>query len=235
MTACLDVRDLVVHAGKRPVLQGISFGVSRGEVVAVLGPNGAGKTTLLEAIAGLRHGIRGTVSVSGQALRTFRDHAARLILMPDDDLLPEEMTLGDALALSPSDALVATFDLGTLLAARATEVSKGEAKRARLCAALKAERPIMLLDEPFSAFDPRQLRTLLPLFHNAIADMAVVVTVHQMRTAELVADRLLILASGRAIAFGTLEELRSQASAPHASLDEVFLRLLDGEAARAFS
>ena len=231
----LEVCDLVVHAGARTVLRGISFGVSPGEVVAVLGPNGAGKTTLLEAVAGLRYDIRGTVSVSGQPLRTFHDHAAHLALMPDDEILPEEMTLGEALALSPADALARALELGALLGARASEVSKGEGKRARLCATLNVGRPVVLLDEPFSAFDPRQLRTLLPLFRNAITDKAVVVTVHQLRTAELVADRLLILADGRAIACGTLDELRARVAAPQASLDDVFLRLLDEDGARALS
>jgi ABC-type multidrug transport system ATPase subunit len=151
------------------------------------------------------------------------------MLMPDDVLLPQEASLGDALGLSRDDALVGTLELSSLLSARATEVSKGEAKRAQLAATLKLGRPVVLLDEPFGAFDPRQLRALLPLFRGAVAEVAVVVTVHQMRTAEIVADRLLLLSGGRAIAFGTLDELRARIDAPRASLDDIFLRLLDAE------
>lgn len=229
----VEVRDLGVVAGGREVLRGVSFDVAAGEVVAVLGPNGSGKTTLLEAIAGLRPAAHGTVTVQGRALRCFRDRAAELAFMPQDDVLPEEATLGVALGLSSDDAAVAAFELGPLLGARATEVSWGESKRAQLCATLKRGRPVVLLDEPFGAFDPRQLRALLPVFRRARGDAAVVVTVHQMRTAEIVADRLLLLSGGRAIAFGTLEELRGRANAPEASLDEVFLRLLDQEAPHA--
>jgi ABC-type multidrug transport system ATPase subunit len=225
----LVVHDLEVAAGGRPLIGGISFEVAAGEVVAVLGPNGAGKTTLLEAIAGLCQGVRGSVSVEGRRLRTFGDHATCLMLMPDDVLLPQEASLGDALGLSRDDALVGTLELSSLLSARATEVSKGEAKRAQLAATLKLGRPVVLLDEPFGAFDPRQLRALLPLFRGAVAEVAVVVTVHQMRTAEIVADRLLLLSGGRAIAFGTLDELRARIDAPRASLDDIFLRLLDAE------
>jgi ABC-type multidrug transport system ATPase subunit len=229
----LEVRDLGVVAGGREVLRGVCFDARAGEVVAVLGPNGSGKTTLLEAIAGLRHAARGTVSIEGRALRRFRDRATRLAFMPQDDVLPEEAPLGIALGLRPDDALVAAFELGPLLGARATEVSWGESKRAQLCATLKIGRPVVLLDEPFGAFDPRQLRALLPIFREASRDAAVVVTVHQMRTAELVAHRLVLLSGAGAIAFGTLEELRVRASAPEASLDEIFLRLLDEEAPRA--
>jgi ABC-type multidrug transport system ATPase subunit len=153
--------------------------------------------------------------------------------MPEADVLPEEATLGTALGLAARDGLVETFGLGPLLDARATEVSRGEAKRAQLCAALRLGRPIALLDEPFAAFDPLQLRRLLPQFRAAVRGAGVLVTVHQMRTAELVADRLLLLCEGRAIACGTPEELRRRAGAESAALDEVFLRLLDQEEGRA--
>jgi iron complex transport system ATP-binding protein len=222
----LSVRNLEVIAGNRRVLRNISFDVAPGEVVAVLGPNGSGKTTLLEAIAGLRPST-GRVSI-GRPLRTFAERAKKLAYMPDADVLPEEATLGIALGLSSRDPIVSTFDLRPLLSARATEVSRGESKRAELGAALKLARAVALLDEPFAAFDPRQLRALIPLFRDAVKRTAVLVSAHQMRTAELVADQLLLLSEGRAIAFGTLSELRARAELDHsAPLDEVFLRLLD--------
>jgi len=216
----------VVAAG-RTILSDVSLDVARGEVVAILGPNGSGKTTLIEAIAGLRPDATGSVALGGRALATFRDRASAMSFMPDEAVLPEETTLATALALGAGAPLVERFDLGALLGARAREISRGESKRAQLCAALALGRPVVLLDEPFVALDPLQLRSLLPMFRDAARDAAVVVTIHQMSTAELVADRLLLLAGGRAIAFGTLDELRERASAPGAHLDEVFLRLLD--------
>jgi ABC-2 type transport system ATP-binding protein len=213
------------------VLDGVSLEARQGEVIGVLGPNGSGKTTLLEAIAGLRETHHGWVSFKGHRLHAFRDRASCLAYMPDDPVLPEEASLAVALGLSPEDDLVERFGLGGLLDARATEVSRGESKRAQLCATLKLARPVALLDEPFGAFDPRQLASLVPLFREATKDVAAIVTVHQMRTAELVADRLLLLSEGRVVAFGTLDELRARAGAPGAVLDEVFLRLLESEGA----
>jgi ABC-2 type transport system ATP-binding protein len=226
----LEVRGLSVTTKGRPVLRAVSLEVAAGEVVAVLGPNGSGKTTMLEAIAGLRGGAHGDIVVNGNVIDRFSDRARQLALMPDDCTFPEETTLGIALGLSPIDELVVRFGLSSLLGARATEISKGESKRAMLCATLKLGRPVLLLDEPFAAFDPRQLRTLVPLLRDVTQDVAVLVTIHQMRTAELIADRLLLLSSGKGIAFGTLEELRARADAPHASLDQIFLELLDREA-----
>jgi ABC-2 type transport system ATP-binding protein len=225
----LSVRDLEVAAGARSILRGISFWVRAGEVLVVLGPNGSGKTTLLEAVAGLRPGASARVRVGEKELRSFRDRCSQLAYMPDDEQLPDEVSLGTALGLHAVDDLVEAFALGPLLEARATEVSRGETKRARLCATLALGRPVVLLDEPFAAFDPRQLRALLPRFREAVRAAATIVTVHQMRTAELVADRLLLLAGGRTLAIGTLDDLRVRAEAPDAPLDDVFLRLLDRE------
>jgi ABC-2 type transport system ATP-binding protein len=225
----LDVRDLSVRGSQGNLLSGVSFQVERGEILAVLGPNGAGKTTLLEAIAGLRV-ASGALAIAGKPLRSFADRTGLLSYMPDEIILPEELTLGSALALKPGMALVEQLAIGPLLSVGSAQVSRGEAKRAQLAAALTTARPVALLDEPFGAFDPRQLRALLPVFREAVRDRAVLVTIHQMRSAELLADRLLLLCEGRVVALGTLDALRAKAQLPKATLDEVFLRLLDAEA-----
>jgi len=225
----LRIHDLSVREGTRELVSRISLHVAQGEIVAVLGPNGAGKTTLLEAIAGLR-AASGTVTIAGQGGPSFAQRAARLNYMPDDMILPEELTLGTALALKSGAAMVQRLGIEPLLSVRASQVSRGESKRAQLAAALTLQRPVMLLDEPFGAFDPRQLRALLPIFREAVRGAAVLVTIHQMHIAERLADRLLLLSQGRAVAVGTLDELRAKANAPAAPLDDVFLRLLDEDA-----
>ena len=231
--AALEVDGLGVRAGGRDVLGGVSFGVARGEVLAVLGPNGAGKTTLLEALAGLRP-YEGRVRAMGRVVERFADRARAIAFLPDEAVLPEEASVRTALGLARAGTLAARFGVSDdVLGARASEVSRGESKRAELAATLGLGRPIALLDEPFAALDPRQLAALLPAFREVVRDAAVVVTVHQMSTAERVADRLLLLSAGRAIAHGTLEELRARAGRPGAALDEVFLALLEAEDARA--
>ena len=220
------MRGLGAAAGGRVVLSGVSFEARAGEVVGVLGPNGSGKTTLLEALAALRPAT-GEVLVRGQRLTRFEQRLPLISYLPDEVLLPEEVSLGTALALRASSPLAERLGVAPLLDARATEVSRGESRRAQLCAALALDRPLVLLDEPFATFDPRQLRELLPVFREAIGRRAVLVSIHQLRTAELAADRLLLLSGGRQVAFGTLEALRELAKTPGASLDEVFLTLLE--------
>jgi ABC-type multidrug transport system ATPase subunit len=114
-----------------------------------------------------------------------------------------------------------------LLSRRASELSRGELKRAQLCASLLEDKPVLLLDEPFAAFDPRQLRALLPTFRDAVRDRLTLVTVHQMSTAELIASRILLLAEGEVVAFGSPTQLRALVNMAAAPFEDVFLALLD--------
>jgi ABC-2 type transport system ATP-binding protein len=222
----LEISALSAHAGGRDVLAGISLEVATGEIVAIVGPNGAGKTTLLECIVGLRP-ASGAVRLEGRELRTFGDRARILSYMPDELVLPHETSVALALGIEPRSALAAKLEITNLLAVRGSELSRGEQKRCQLCAALEPARPVVLLDEPLGAFDPRQLRSVIPLLREAAKTRAILLTVHQMRSAELVADRIVMLAGGRVIASGTVADLRARAGSSSSAFDDVFLALLD--------
>jgi ABC-2 type transport system ATP-binding protein len=225
--AWLSVHNLQVGPVERPVLSSISFLAHPGEIVAIVGPNGAGKTTLLECIAGLRPVLAGEVLAHGLRLGGFRQRARVFGYMPDEVTLANEGTLEVILGLSAAAPLAERLSVRPLLARRANELSRGELKRAQLCACLLEDKPVLLLDEPFAAFDPRQLRVLLPVFRDAIRGRVTLVTVHQMSTAELVASHILLLAEGKVVAFGTPAELRVLADMPGAPFEEVFLALLE--------
>ena len=229
----LVVRDLSVRVGARTLVEGASLTAEAGEIVAILGPNGAGKSTLLTAIAGVREAAGGEVLVRGARAIDFGARARAMWLVPDDAVMPTEMTLGVALGLAPTSAAVRALGVVPLLGARASEVSRGESKRAQLAAALDAARPVLLLDEPFGAFDPRQLREVLPIVRSSLGARAIVVTIHQMNIAERIADRFVLLNRGRVLAAGTLGDLRERVGLSSASLDDVFLALLDAEPADA--
>jgi ABC-2 type transport system ATP-binding protein len=223
----LEISALSSRAGGRDVLSGISFEVVAGEIVAIVGPNGAGKTTLLECIAGLR-AASGAVRFEGRELRSLGDRAQVLAYMPDELVLPDEASVGLALGIDPRSVFAARLEITDLLAVRGSELSRGEQKRCQLCAVFDLERPVLVLDEPFGAFDPRQLRSLLPLLRDVANTRAVLLTVHQMRSAELIADRVVMLAGGQIVASGTVAELRARAGLSSAAFDDVFLALLDG-------
>ncbi len=230
----LEVRALGVTRSARRQLDRVSFAAADGEILAVVGPNGAGKTTLLEAIGGLLP-HEGEVWVGGEVLRTFRQRARRFASMPDDAELPAEVSVRTLLASTGQGGADAPSALavGPLRDRSAGELSRGEAKRVWLALTLALGRSVLLLDEPFGAFDPIQLDDVVAAVRaHAAKGATVIVSVHDLVTAEHVADRVLLLAEGRVVACGTLGELRARAGTDErASLDRVFRALL-GERAR---
>ena len=230
--SAIDVERLCVSRNGRRVLDGVSFAAHAGEIVAVVGPNGAGKTTLLEAMVGLVPSTTTRLVARGAAIRSFADRAQTFAYMPDEARLPEETSVRTLLAAVSNASAAATdfarrLGAGALLDRRGGELSRGEAKRVSLAATLALVRPVVVLDEPFGAFDPVQLDDVLGVVRDcARLGAAVVVTVHQMSTAERIADRIVLLAEGRSVATGSLEELRALAGAPSAPFEDVFRRLL---------
>jgi ABC-type multidrug transport system ATPase subunit len=240
----LDVQSVGVLAGSRWIVRDVTFDARGGEVVAIIGPNGAGKTTLLEAIVGLRHAKNGSLRVNGQALRRFTDFARSFSFLPDAATLPPETTVrtlvDHASSLSSlvrhfpgssgdhvAGALRRGLALDPLLGKPVAVLSRGEHQRVALYCTLVLERPIAVLDEPFSAFDPLQLRSIFDMVREIAAPTtAIVASIHQLADAEQIANRILILAGGRSIAFGDLASLRQRARDEAASLEGVFVSLL---------
>jgi ABC-2 type transport system ATP-binding protein len=190
-----------------------------GEVTAVIGPNGAGKTTLLESIAGLRRTNTGSIRAEGRVLHRFADFARTFAYLPDAGVLPPEATVRTLVEHAASRAsreiasraLREGLAIEPLLSKPVGTLSRGEHQRVELYCTLVLGRPIAVLDEPFSTFDPLQLRNLLALVREVAREStAIVASVHQLADAERVADRVLILVDGRNLAFGDRASLRSR-------------------------
>ena len=237
----LLAEDLQKSYGPRRALRGLSFSLKAGHILGFLGPNGAGKTTLLETIVGLRYADAGTVCVDARALRRFADFARVFSFLPDRGALPPEATVrtlvDHASSLASRDhtlrALREGLTLEPLLSKPVGILSRGEHQRVALFCALGLGRPIAVLDEPFSAFDPLQLRKILAMVREVVGSAtAVVASIHQLADAASVADRILILAEGRMVAFGDLASLRARVGNAAASLEDIFVSLLE-EANRA--
>ncbi len=233
----LRASGLTLKRAGRVVLCDVSFELRAGEVLAVIGPNGAGKTTLLETVAGLRLPNAGSVSAQGRVLAGLADSARVFSFLLDEAELPEEVTVSTLLAHAQrcsrapaelAESLMNALELSPLRSARGRELSRGERRRVALFSALCTTRPVVILDEPLGVFDPRQQLGILRLLkERAKAGTALLLSVHQMSDAEKLADRLLLLCDGQALACGTLDELRTLAVLPGASLEAVFLGLLE--------
>ncbi len=231
MTPLLESRGLLAAYGPTPALRGLDACFPRGEIVAVLGENGSGKSTLLKVIARILPAAGGEVLLEGRPLAQLprRETARRIAYVPQSldlvfpiralDLVLQGRAPHDRSfsADSPEDlerALRAmrSCDVETLAERDASALSGGEQRRVFLARALAQEAEIWLLDEPASGLDPRhrlEFLAILARTHRERETTVLLVT-HEMDLAGEIADRVLLLSAGRALAQGPPAEVLTQ-------------------------
>jgi ABC-2 type transport system ATP-binding protein len=238
----LAVEALRVHRGERLVVGDVSFTLERGETLVVVGPNGAGKTSLLEGLLGLVP-AEGRVRYGNEVVHTLASRSSVFSYLPDGAEPAWEVSVSTLVAHAARyggmeraevTQLAERLGLAALTSARSGELSRGEKQRLQLFGALCSRRPVVVMDEPLATFDPMQLiEVLAVLRERASSGGSLLLTVHQLSDAEKIASRVLILDGGKALACGSMDTLRHEAGLPGASLEEIFLHLLQGARARA--
>jgi ABC-2 type transport system ATP-binding protein len=226
----LDARGLVKRYGERVALAGVSLTAARGERVAVIGPNGAGKTTLLEILAGIQRPDAGEVGLL----------PPRLGWVPQQVALYGKLTVEENLRLFARlerlvdiPAAVGRMLDQTGLRARAGDqaatLSAGNRQRLNVALGLLAETPVLLLDEPSAALDPRQ-RERLWEFVLSLADSGttIVYSTHNVQEAERFADQLVVLADGERLFAGPPQELERAVGAGGGDFEVAFVSFLHG-------
>ena len=222
--------------GAAIALSGLSLTAAAGAVTALLGPNGAGKTTTVEICAGLRRPSAGTIRVLG--CDPTRDHDAlrtQVGVMPQTGgsgaagIYPavrprEALRLYASLYANPldPDALLERLDLTGSANTSWRHLSGGQQQRLSLALALIGRPALVFLDEPTAGLDVHGKHEVWSLIEELrSAGVTVILTTHAMDDAERLADHVVIVDSGRAVAAGTTQEL----TGGKCSLEDVFLSL----------
>jgi len=252
--ASFSALGLTVHAGRKVLLDEVSFALDGGQFLAVLGPTGAGKSTLLKALTGARPADRGSVLYNGRDVYgSYAELRNRIGYVPQDDILHPELTVKSALDYAarlrfPPDVPAADrtarvtevmTELGLEHRAdvRVARLSGGQRKRTSVAIELLTRPSLLILDEPTSGLDPGYEKSVMHLLRDLAGSGRTVLTVtHSIQSLDQ-CDRILFLAPGGQTAYfgppsGTLDYFEQP------GYPEVFQELdrsEPGEAKRAFA
>ncbi|MDI6097709.1 ABC transporter ATP-binding protein [Actinoplanes sp. NEAU-A12] len=225
----IDVRDLRMRYGDKEVLAGVDFSARAGEVVVLLGPNGAGKTTTIEILEGFRARSGGHARVLGVdpaagderwrarlgvVLQSWRDHSKWRVR----ELLTHLGSYYEAYSTAEKrrpwvvDELLEVVGLTAAAGTAIGRLSGGQRRRLDVAIGIVGRPDLLFLDEPTVGFDPEARRDFHDLIHRLtdVDSTTVLLTTHDLDEAEKLADRILILATGRIVASGSADELSRQ-------------------------
>ncbi len=239
-----DVPALVLRSltksFNRPALCGLDLSVAAGEFYALLGPNGAGKTTTLRMVAGLLPADSGDIRVFGIDARRRPIEAKRIVAwLPDEPMLYDKLdpleylefvaglwSVDGKRAERLAEELLENLGLWPHRRERCEGFSRGMRQKVALAGALIHEPRLLMLDEPLTGLDAAAARQVKDILTERVrAGATIIMTTHILEVAERLAGRIGIIARGRMVAEGTLDELRDGVGARGATLEKVFLDL----------
>lgn len=224
----VEASGLVKVFGQNRAVDGVDLRVKTGTVYGVLGPNGAGKTTTINMLASLMRPDGGTARIFGHDVVREPQIVRQLIGVTgqfasvDETLSANEnlMIFARLLGLSRSDARAKSVELlerfGLSEAARRPlkNFSGGMRRRLDLAASLIAQPPLIFLDEPTTGLDPRTRGQMWDTIRDLVATgSTVLLTTQYLDEADQLADRIAVIDSGRVVAEGTGDELKSSIGA----------------------
>lgn len=200
----IQVQSLTKKYGDNPVLKGISFSVTKGEIFALLGTNGAGKTTTLECIEGLRKYDSGKIEVNGKLGVQLQSSS-----LPENIKIIEALTLFSKWNHVPVDnETIKRLDLDSIQKMQYKELSMGQRRRLHLAIALIGDPEIIILDEPTAGLDVEgrfELHTLIKELKQR--GKTIVMSSHDMAEVEELCDRIAILRNGNIVFTGKTFDL----------------------------
>ena len=223
----LELVDLRASYGHAPVLEGISFGVDKGEIVSLIGPSGSGKSTLLRVLVGLLPPSGGRVLLDGREV-DFRDKAAvrslrsrTAIVFQQYNLFQNMDVLGNV-TIAPvkirgqpkaevdayARTLLARVGLAHKLHAFPDQLSGGQQQRVAIARALALKPEIVLLDEVTSALDPELVNEVLDVIRLLAAEgMTMFIVSHEMAFVRELSSKVVFMADGRVVESGTPRQI----------------------------
>ncbi|MBA2304909.1 MAG: ABC transporter ATP-binding protein [Acidobacteria bacterium] len=249
MSLAVETRGLTRDFGSFRAVDGIDLAVPAGSFYGFLGPNGAGKSTTIKCLTGLLKPGGGTMRILG--IDPLEDPVAvkrRIGVVPEDLALFDRLTgeetlmfvaqihgLDAATGRARSSDLLELMDLKGAGTTLVTDFSHGMRKKLSLAAALLPAPKLLFLDEPFEGIDAVASRQIKDLMQSFVGRGGTIfLTSHILEIVERLSTHIGVIAHGKLVAQGAIGELRAGGAAG-ATLEELFIRLVGGEATPATS
>jgi ABC-2 type transport system ATP-binding protein len=244
----VETDGLTKRYGDFTAVDHIDLAVPAGTVVALLGPNGAGKTTTVRMLATLTEPTSGTATVcghdvvrDGDAVRGVISLTGQFAALEDNLTCRENLVLmarlrgyGRAAGNRVADRLIERYDIGEFRDKLVKAVSGGQRRRVDLAASLVVEPRLLVLDEPTTGLDPRSRQVVWATIRELVAGgVTLLLTTQYLDEADALADRIVLIDHGAAVATGSPSELKARigdqrvdvVAVDHAGLDQLVAAL----------
>jgi len=224
MDNAIETTGLVKRYGARRALNGLTLAVPRFAVLGLVGPNGAGKTTWMMSVAGFTHLAAGSVNLLGGGPFDPQIHSGRLTILPQDSELPPESRPLELLihyarlqgltrqeAARSAASVLEAVHLGDRLHAPIRSLSHGMRKRVMIAQCFLGYPEVVLLDEPLSGLDPREVAHMRGFFTRRRGRQTIVISSHNLHDIEQLCTHVAFVGKGRAVRVATLDEVTGRA------------------------
>jgi ABC-2 type transport system ATP-binding protein len=218
MDAAIETRDLVKRYGRRHALDGLTLTVPRYAVLGLIGPNGAGKTTWMMTVAGFLRPTSGSINLLGAGPFAAENHSGRVTILPQDSELPLEsrplellVHYGRLQGLPKAEAersaleMLRDVNLEDRLKTPIRALSHGMRKRVMIAQCFIGFPEVVLLDEPLSGLDPREVARMRDFLIRRRGRQTMVISSHNLHDIEIMCTHVAFIENGRTIRMAALE------------------------------
>ena len=209
----LEIKSVYKNFGETEALKGVSLQIKKGEVVGLLGPNGAGKTTLMRILVGYYGNYKGKLVWDGEEVDAKEiSHKERVGYLAEGNNLDELLTVKEYLSFigeikglwgeeleNNRNRVVLECGLREYLGQKIEKLSKGYKQRVGIAAAMISKSELLILDEPSSGLDPKQIIEIRKLIKRVAKDRMVLLSTHILSEVREVCDRMVIISRGKVV------------------------------------